>query len=179
ALSSGRPAHAYLFSGMRGIGKTTMARILAKALNCEQGPTATPCLKCPSCVEIGRGGSFDVMEIDGASSNSVDDIREMRETVNTSPARDHYRVYIIDEVHMLSQAAFNALLKTLEELPSHAVFVFATTEINKVPATILSRCQTFYLKKLPTPLIHARLKEILGREGIEAEDKALAAVARE
>jgi len=178
ALSSGRPAHAYLFSGMRGIGKTTMARILAKALNCEQGPTATPCLKCPSCVEIGRGGSFDVMEIDGASSNSVDDIREMRETVKTSPARDHYRVYIIDEVHMLSSAAFNALLKTLEEPPSHVVFIFATTESHKIPQTILSRCQHFTFRRISRREVMDQLQRVAKAEGITIDERSLSALAR-
>ena len=178
ALASGRTAHAYLFSGMRGVGKTTMARILAKALNCEQGPTATPCLKCAGCVEISRGTSFDVMEIDGASSNSVDDVREMRETVKTAPARARYRVYIIDEVHMLSTAAFNALLKTLEEPPAHVVFIFATTEAHKIPATILSRCQHFTFRRISRREIMEQLKRVAEAEGIAIDDRSLGALAR-
>ena len=137
AVDTKRIAHAYLFSGTRGVGKTTVARILAKALNCEQGPTGHPCNTCVNCVEITQGTSVDVMEIDGASNTSVDDVREIRENVKFSPFRGHYRVYIIDEVHMLSNSAFNALLKTLEEPPAHVVFIFATTEIHKIPATIL------------------------------------------
>src|SRR5437016_10000432 len=179
ALASGRTAHAYLFSGMRGVGKTTMARILAKALNCEKGPTSTPCLACVSCREIGAGMSFDVMEIDGASSNSVDDVREMRETVKTAPAHGRYRVYIIDEVHMLSTAAFNALLKTLEEPPEHVKFIFATTEVHKLPQTVVSRCQRYEFKRIAIPELIARLKRIVADEGIAADDPALFAIARE
>src|SRR2546422_574390 len=178
ALASGRTAHAYLFSGMRGVGKTTMARILAKALNCEKGPTSTPCLACVSCREIGAGMSFDVMEIDGASSNSVDDVREMRETVKTAPAHGRYRVYIIDEVHMLSTAAFNALLKTLEEPPAHVVFVFATTEAHKVPPTILSRCQHFTFRRIPRREVVDTLKRVTAAEGITIDDRSLSALAR-
>src|SRR5437870_4186024 len=178
ALASGRTAHAYLFSGMRGVGKTTMARILAKALNCEKGPTPTPCLACVSCREIGAGMSFDVMEIDGASSNSVDDVREMRETVKTAPAYGRYRVYIIDEVHMLSTAAFNALLKTLEEPPAHVVFVFATTEAHKVPQTILSRCQHFTFRRIPRREVVDTLKRVTAAEGITIDDRSLSALAR-
>src|SRR2546422_785366 len=178
ALTSGRTAHAYLFSGMRGVGKTTMARILAKALNCEKGPTSTPCLACVSCREIGAGMSFDVMEIDGASSNSVDDVREMRETVKTAPAHGRYRVYIIDEVHMLSTAAFNALLKTLEEPPAHVVFVFATTEAHKVPPTILSRCQHFTFRRIPRREVVDTLKRVTAAEGITIDDRSLSALAR-
>ena len=178
ALTSGRTAHAYLFSGMRGVGKTTMARILAKALNCDQGPTARPCLTCPSCVEISRGSSFDVMEIDGASSNSVDDVREMRETIRTAPARDSYRIYIIDEVHMLSTAAFNALLKTLEEPPAHVVFVFATTECHKIPATILSRCQHFTFRPISRREIADQLRRVARGEGIAVDDQVLVLLAR-
>src|SRR5437016_2486732 len=178
ALTSGRTAHAYLFSGMRGVGKTTMARILAKALNCEKGPTSTPCLACVSCREIGAGMSFDVMEIDGASSNSVDDVREMRETVKTAPAHGRYRVYIIDEVHMLSTAAFNALLKTLEEPPSHVVFVLATTELSKIPATIASRCQRFRFRPIPNELLVQHLANLAKREEIAAEPGALELLAR-
>jgi DNA polymerase-3 subunit gamma/tau len=178
ALASGRTAHAYLFSGMRGVGKTTMARILAKALNCEKGPTPTPCLTCASCREIGAGTSFDVMEIDGASSNSVDDVREMRETVKTAPARGRYRVYIIDEVHMLSTAAFNALLKTLEEPPAHVVFVFATTEAHKIPQTILSRCQHFTFRRIPRREVVDTLKRVTAAEGITIDDRSLSALAR-
>src|SRR5437016_3675481 len=178
ALASGRTAHAYLFSGMRGVGKTTMARILAKALNCEKGPTSTPCLACVSCLEIGAGMSFDVMEIDGASSNSVDDVREMRETVKIAPAHGRYRVYIIDEVHMLSTAAFNALLKTLEEPPAHVVFVFATTEAHKVPPTILSRCQHFTFRRIPRREVVDTLKRVTAAEGITIDDRSLSALAR-
>src|SRR5438445_4094498 len=178
ALASGRTAHAYLFSGMRGVGKTTMARILAKALNCEKGPTSTPCLACVSCREIGAGMSFDVMEIDGASSNSVDDVREMRETVKTAPAHGRYRVYIIDEVHMLSTAAFNALLKTLEEPPAHVVFVFATTEAHKIPPTILSRCQHFTFRRIPRREVVDTLKRVTAAEGITIDDRSLSALAR-
>jgi DNA polymerase III subunit gamma/tau len=178
ALASGRTAHAYLFSGMRGVGKTTMARILAKALNCEKGPTPTPCLTCVSCREIGAGMSFDVMEIDGASSNSVDDVREMRETVRTAPAHGRYRVYIIDEVHMLSAAAFNALLKTLEEPPAHVVFVFATTEAHKIPQTILSRCQHFTFRRIPRREVVDTLKRVTAAEGIAIDDRSLSALAR-
>src|SRR2546430_1987135 len=178
ALTSGRTAHAYLFSGMRGVGKTTMARILAKALNCEKGPTPTPCLTCASCREIGAGTSFDVMEIDGASSNSVDDVREMRETVRTAPARGRYRVYVIDEVHMLSTAAFNALLKTLEEPPAHVVFVFATTEAHKIPQTILSRCQHFTFRRIPRREVVDTLKRVTAAEGITIDDRSLSALAR-
>jgi len=178
ALTSGRTAHAYLFSGMRGVGKTTMARILAKALNCEKGPTSTPCLTCASCREIGAGTSFDVMEIDGASSNSVDDVREMRETIKTAPARGRYRVYIIDEVHMLSTAAFNALLKTLEEPPGHVVFVFATTESHKIPQTILSRCQHFTFRRIPRREVIDTLKRVAAVEGIAIDERSLSALAR-
>jgi DNA polymerase-3 subunit gamma/tau len=178
ALASGRTAHAYLFSGMRGVGKTTMARILAKALNCEKGPTPTPCLACVSCREIGAGMSFDVMEIDGASSNSVDDVREMRETVKTAPAHGRYRVYIIDEVHMLSTAAFNALLKTLEEPPAHVVFVFATTEPHKIPQTILSRCQHFTFRRIPRREVVDTLKRVTAAEGITIDDRSLSVLAR-
>jgi DNA polymerase III subunit gamma/tau len=178
ALMSGRTAHAYLFSGMRGVGKTTMARILAKALNCEKGPTDKPCLACSSCQEISRGTSLDVMEIDGASSNSVDDVREMRETVKTAPARDRYRIYIIDEVHMLSTAAFNALLKTLEEPPSHVVFVFATTESHKIPRTILSRCQHFNFRRISRREIMDQLKRVAQVDGIAVDDRSLSALAR-
>src|SRR5436309_3020402 len=178
ALASGRTAHAYLFSGMRGVGKTTMARILAKALNCEKGPTPTPCLACASCREIGAGMSFDVMEIDGASSNSVDDVREMRETVKTAPAYGRYRVYIIDEVHMLSTAAFNALLKTLEEPPAHVVFVFATTEAHKIPQTILSRCQHFTFRRISRLEIVDQLRRVAQGEGIAVDDRSLGMLAR-
>ena len=178
ALTSGRTAHAYLFSGMRGVGKTTMARILAKALNCERGPTAKPCLTCPSCLEIGRGAAFDVMEIDGASSNSVDDVREMRETIRTAPARDRYRIYIIDEVHMLSTAAFNALLKTLEEPPAHVVFIFATTECHKIPQTILSRCQHFTFRRISRREIADQLKRIAQGQDIAVDDRSVALLAR-
>ena len=178
AIEGNRIAHAFLFSGMRGVGKTTVARILAKALNCEKGPTIQPCETCPSCVEISRGHSVDVIEIDGASNTGVDDVRELRENVKFSPFRGAYRVYIIDEVHMLSNSAFNALLKTLEEPPSHAVFIFATTEVHKIPATILSRCQHFVFKGIPKLEIVSQLRHVVEENGFTIEDRSLAAIAR-
>lgn len=178
AITSNRIAHAFLFSGTRGVGKTTVARILAKALNCERGPIATPCDVCPSCLEIAQGTSVDVIEIDGASNTGVDDVREIRENVKFSPFRGHYRIYIIDEVHMLSNSAFNALLKTLEEPPAHVVFIFATTEIHKIPATILSRCQHYNFRRIPKGEIAQRLRHIADHEGITVEDRSLTAIAR-
>lgn len=171
-------AHAYLFSGMRGVGKTTAARILAKALNCEKGPTPEPCGQCESCLEIARGNSVDVIEIDGASNTGVDDVRELRENVKFSPFRGTYRIYIIDEVHMLSNSAFNALLKTLEEPPPHAVFIFATTEVHKIPPTITSRCQHFNFRRIPRREIIARLQEVVKHVDVEIGERSLGAMAR-
>ncbi len=178
AVSTKRIAQAYLFSGTRGVGKTTVARILAKALNCEQGPTGTPCGTCLNCTEIAQGRSVDVIEIDGASNTSVDDVREIRENVKFTPFKGAYRVYIIDEVHMLSNSAFNALLKTLEEPPSHVVFIFATTEIHKIPATILSRCQHYNFRRIAKTEVIARLRHVAEQDGIAIEDRSLAALAR-
>lgn len=179
AISSGKIAHAYLFSGPRGVGKTTAARILAKCLNCSDGPTITPCNSCESCKGISAGSSVDVFEIDGASNNGVENVREISESVRYVPSQGKYKVYIIDEVHMLSTAAFNALLKTLEEPPAHAIFIFATTEVHKIPATILSRCQRFDFKRIPFREIQAHLTKIATREGVKFEDKALYTLARE
>lgn len=178
AITTKRIAQAYLFSGTRGVGKTTVARILAKALNCEQGPTGTPCGTCVNCTEIAQGHSVDVIEIDGASNTSVDDVREIRENVKFTPFKGTYRVYIIDEVHMLSNSAFNALLKTLEEPPAHVVFIFATTEIHKIPATILSRCQHYNFRRIGKAEIIARLRHVAGEDGITIEEQSLAALAR-
>ena len=178
AVDHQRVAHAYVFSGMRGVGKTTVARILAKALNCEHGPTSQPCERCPSCEEITKGHSVDVIEIDGASNTGVDDVRELRENVKFSPFRGSYRVYIIDEVHMLSNSAFNALLKTLEEPPNHAVFVFATTEVHKIPATILSRCQHFTFRRMTRLEIMKQLKHVAQETGVVLEDRSLSAIGR-
>ena len=171
-------AHAYLFSGMRGVGKTTVARILAKALNCENGPSSDPCEQCESCKEISRGNSMDVIEIDGASNTSVDDVRELRENVKFSPFRGMYRIYIIDEVHMLSNSAFNALLKMLEEPPAHAIFVFATTEVHKIPATITSRCQHFNFRRIPRREIIARLQSVAQKNEVAIEERSLSAIAQ-
>lgn len=178
AIESGRVAHAFLFTGGRGMGKTSAARILAKALNCEQGPAPEPCNACSACEEITAGNSVDVFEIDGASNTSVDDIRDLRETVKYLPSRSRFKIFIIDEVHMLSTSAFNALLKTLEEPPPHVKFIFATTEAHKVPITILSRCQRFDFKRIPLPLIVARLRYILDQEQVAISDAALAMIAR-
>ncbi len=179
AIQLKREPHAVLLTGIRGVGKTTTARIYAKALNCEKGPTATPCNICISCRAITIGNHEDVTEIDGASHTGVDDIRGIRETLQYVPQRSIFRVIIIDEVHMLSQSAFNALLKILEEPPSHVVFVFATTELAKVPQTIVSRCQTFYLQKIHPEISLARLKEVLAKENISFEERALSLIVRE
>ncbi|MSQ93592.1 MAG: DNA polymerase III subunit gamma/tau [Gemmataceae bacterium] len=178
AIESGRVAHAYLFTGARGVGKTSAARILAKALNCEKGPTATPCDQCEICQAITSGDDTDVLEIDGASNNGVDNIRELRANVNFRPSRSRYKIYIIDEVHMLSTGAFNALLKTLEEPPAHVKFIFATTEVQKVPITILSRCQRFDFGGISITRILDRLKDIVKSEGMQADDEALETIAR-
>ncbi len=178
AVSTKRIAHAFLFSGTRGVGKTTVARILAKSLNCESGPTGTPCNSCSSCEEITLGNSVDVIEIDGASNTGVDDVREIRENVKFRPFRGHYRVYIIDEVHMLSNSAFNALLKTLEEPPAHVVFIFATTEIHKIPPTIVSRCQHYNFRRISKGEIVQRLRHVAEQDSLDIEDQSLMALAR-
>ena len=178
AVSTKRIAHAYLFSGTRGVGKTTVARILAKALNCERGPTSHPCNTCENCREIVQGNSVDVIEIDGASNTSVDDVREIRENVKFTPFRGQFRVYIIDEVHMLSNSAFNALLKTLEEPPAHVVFIFATTEIHKIPATILSRCQHYNFRRIARTEIIERLRHVATQDRLTLEERSFVALAR-
>jgi len=178
AVEQNRLAHAYLFVGPRGVGKTSTARILAKALNCVNGPTVTPCGVCDNCREIAAGNSLDVIEIDGASNNSVEDVRQLRDNVRYAPAKGRYKIYLIDEVHMLSAAAFNALLKTLEEPPPHVKFIFATTEPQKVLPTILSRCQRFDLHRIPANLIAQHLQFIAGKERITLEPAAAHAIAR-
>jgi len=178
AISLNRISHAYIFSGPRGVGKTTTARILAKSLNCEKGPTPHPCNKCERCIRITNGYSMDVMEIDGASHNGVDSIRELRNKVNFAPAEGRYKIYIIDEVHMLSQGAFNALLKTLEEPPPHVIFIFATTDPHKIPNTILSRCQWFNFRRISLADIVAKLKMIVEDEKLNIDDKTLNIIAR-
>ena len=178
AIDGGRVAHAFLFTGARGVGKTSSARILAKALNCESGLSVEPCNVCSTCLEITEGNSVDVFEIDGASNTGVDDIRELRDNIKYLPSRSRYKIFIIDEVHMLTTNAFNALLKTLEEPPPHIKFIFATTEPHKVPITILSRCQRFDFKRIALPRIVARLRYIVDQEGVSVSDDALAVVAR-
>jgi len=178
AISLNRISHAYIFSGPRGVGKTTTARILAKSLNCENGPTPHPCNKCERCIRITNGYSMDVMEIDGASNNGVDSIRELRNKVNFAPAEGRYKIYVIDEVHMLSQGAFNALLKTLEEPPPHVIFIFATTDPHKIPNTILSRCQWFNFRRISLADIVAKLKMIVKDEKLNVDDKTLNIIAR-
>ncbi len=178
SIITGRIHHAYLFSGPRGVGKTTLARIVAKALNCEKGPTVSPCGKCENCVEIKEGKSIDVIEIDGASNRRIDDIRNIRESVKLVPVKSRYKIYIIDEVHMLTEEAFNALLKTLEEPPDHVVFIFATTEPFKVKQTIRSRCQHYILRPIPVSTIFYQLKKISQAENFKIPDSVLMKVAK-
>jgi len=178
SIESGRIAHAFLFCGPRGIGKTSCARILAKSLNCQNGPTLKPCGECPACLEIANGNSFDVIEIDGASNRGIDEIRTLRENVKFAPSYGRYKIYIVDEVHMLTSDAFNALLKTLEEPPEHVKFIFATTEVHKVPATILSRCQRFDFKRIQVEIIMDNLKGICVKENLKANEEALFAIAK-
>ncbi|MEQ9618530.1 MAG: DNA polymerase III subunit gamma/tau [Deltaproteobacteria bacterium] len=179
AVSTGKIAHAFIFSGPRGVGKTSTARILAKALNCQHGPTPDPCSACVFCTEISDGKSLDVIEIDAASHTGVNDVREIIENIKYLPASARYKIYIIDEAHMLSQSAFNALLKTLEEPPPHVLFMLATTEAHKIPVTILSRCQRYDFKKVPVDKIRENLSSITDAEGIDAEEETLYTVAQE
>src|SRR5580765_7370920 len=179
AITSGRLAHAFVFAGQRGSGKTTTARILARALSCVTGPTADPCGTCDACVEIAQGRDIDVLEIDAASHTGIDTIREVIiDNLSFAPVRNRYRVFIIDEVHQLSGSSFNALLKSIEEPPAHVVFMMATTELHKIPDTILSRAQVFEFRTIPTPLITAQLRKIADAEGIQAADAALSLIAR-
>ncbi|OFV86984.1 MAG: DNA polymerase III, subunit gamma and tau, partial [Acidobacteria bacterium RBG_16_70_10] len=180
AIEQGRIGHAFLLSGARGVGKTTTARILAKALNCARvaAPTPEPCGECDACREIADSRSLDVQEIDGASNNSVEQVRELRESARYNPARDRFKIWIIDEVHMLSVGAFNALLKTLEEPPPRVKFIFATTEYHKIPETILSRCQQYDFRMIPARDLQAHLRKVADAEGIRVSDAALAQITR-
>jgi len=178
ALAAGRVSHAYLFAGPRGTGKTSTAKILAKAVNCVHGPTPEPCNRCPACTRITAGDFLDVLEIDGASNRGIDEIRDLREKVQLAPAEGRYKVYIIDEVHMLTTEAFNALLRTLEEPPAHVIFIFATTEAHKIPLTILSRCQRLDFHRVSLPAIVERLREVAAREGVAVEERTLFLLAK-
>ncbi|HEC68221.1 MAG TPA: DNA polymerase III subunit gamma/tau [Candidatus Desulfofervidus auxilii] len=178
AIKANRVPHAMVFCGPRGVGKTTVARILAKALNCEKGPAPEPCNQCPSCREIAQGTSMDVYEMDGASNRGIDEIREIRENVRYLPSSSRYKVYIIDEVHMLTKEAFNALLKTLEEPPPHVIFIFATTEPHKIPSTIMSRCQCYPFRRISNQILHQRLKEVITQEKIKIDQEALWIIVR-
>src|ERR1041384_6921495 len=178
AITQGRIAHGYIFSGQRGTGKTTVARILARCLNCEKGPTPTPCGVCASCIEIAAGSSVDGIEIDTASNRGINEMRELRENVRYQPARDRYKVFIIDEAHQITTEAFNALLKTIEEPPPWVVFILCTTESHKIPATIASRCQHFSFRSVDFEELVARMSWICGQEGIETDPDALAILAQ-
>src|SRR6056297_4351453 len=177
AIKLNRIAHAYIFSGPRGVGKTTTARILAKALNCQEGPTDHPCNKCNQCLRINQGQSMDVIEIDGASNRGIDEIRELRSKIGFAPAEGKYKVYIIDEVHMLTNEAFNALLKTLEEPPGQVLFIFATTAPHKVPNTILSRCQCFNFRRISIDEILEKLKKIIDEDKLNIDLPSLRLIA--
>jgi len=178
AITTGRLHHAYLFCGARGVGKTSMARIFAKSINCEKGPSLSPCQTCSVCREITEGRSLDVLEIDAASNTGVDNIRDLREQVRYLPTNGKYKIYIIDEVHMLSNAAFNALLKTLEEPPAHVLFIFATTDPQELPITVLSRCQKYDFRKMSLPILTAHLDKILASENVQAEGPAVSLIAK-
>src|SRR3990172_9538050 len=178
AITTHRVGHAYLFTGARGVGKTSAARIFAKAVNCEKGPTPVPCNQCDICRSISTGEDMDVLEIDGASNRGIDEIRQLRQNAGVRPSRARFKIYIIDEVHMLTREAFNALLKTLEEPPEHVKFIFCTTEPTKIPITILSRCQRFDFAGIQLPSIIARLAQIVAAEGVSAEPEALPLLAR-